>query len=248
MLAFKGVAIVTGAAQGIGEAIARSLAASGASVVVADIQADKAVDVAASMSRDGYTAVGHHVDVADTASAEHLVEETISTFGRVDALVNNGALDAQPGEPWEVEDEQFRRLIDIDLSGQWWCTKAVLPTMMRQRSGRIVMVSSSSIYIGGHGLSVGYRAAKSGLVGLTVGLSSQLEAHGILVNCLVPGATGSTGTPMEPADVPVFLDNHPLGFGGTQPMVDAVEYLLGSSGDWVSGSIMNVTGGRVRGH
>lgn len=247
MRAFKGVAIVTGGAQGIGEAIARSLAASGASVVVADIQVGKALEVAASICRDGYTAVGHHVDVADPASAESLVEQTISRFGRIDALVNNGALDAQPGEPWEVEDEQFRRLIDVDLSGQWWCTKAVLPTMMQQKSGRIVMVSSSSVYIGGHGLSVGYRAAKAGLVGLTVGLSSQMEKHGVLVNCLVPGATGSTGTPMDPKDVPVFLDNHPLGFGGTQPMVDAVEYLLGSSGDWVSGSIMNVTGGRVRG-
>lgn len=247
MRSFGGVAIVTGAAQGIGEAIARSLAASGASVMVADIQDGRAHEVAASICNDGYAAVGHHVDVADANSAEHLVKATISAFGRVDALVNNGALDAQPGEPWEVEDEQFRRLIDIDLSGQWWCTKAVLPTMMAQQAGRIVMVSSSSIFVGGHGLSVGYRAAKSGLVGLTVSLSSQMEKHGILVNCLVPGATGSTGTPMDPKDVPAFLDDHPLGFGGTQPMVDAVEYLLGSSGDWVSGTIMNVTGGRVRG-
>jgi NAD(P)-dependent dehydrogenase (short-subunit alcohol dehydrogenase family) len=247
MKAFQGVAIVTGGAQGIGEAVARQLARDGARVVVADIQKEKALGVAESLRTNGFEALGCFLDLADPQSAHDMAAATLAEYGCIDALVNNGGIDAPPGAAWEIDEEHWRQLIDVDLTGQWWCTKAVLPAMMAQKSGRIVYVSSGSIFKGGDYVSVAYCAAKSGLVGMTVGLSSQLEKYGILVNCLVPGPTGNTGVPMDPAEVPGFLATNPLGFGGTQPMSDALTYLLGSSGDWVSGTILNVSGGWVRG-
>lgn len=247
MLNFSRVALVTGAAQGIGEAIARSLATRGATVALADIDREKVQAVSKSIVEDGGKSRAYYVDVADRATVTALVDNVIHDFGAIDALVNNGGLDAQPGRALDIDDAHWDRLIDIDLSGQWWCTQAVLPGMVERQFGRIIYVSSSSVYIGGRNISPAYCAAKSGLIGLTVALATQMEQHNVLVNCLMPGPTGDTGTPMDPSDVPAYLENHPLGFGGAQPLVDAAHYLLDSSGDWVSGAILNVSGGRLRG-
>jgi NAD(P)-dependent dehydrogenase (short-subunit alcohol dehydrogenase family) len=246
MTEYDGVVIVTGGAQGIGEQTARDLAALGAQVAVADIQFDKAREVADSITSTGGQASAYHVDVSERESATRLAEDVSATYGRVDALVNNGGIDAQGGG-WWIDDDHWDTMVGTDLSGQWWCTKAVLPTMIEQKSGRIVYVSSSSVYVGGTDISVAYCAAKAGLIGLTVALSSQLEQHGVLVNCLMPGPTGDTGTPMNADEVPEYLERHPLGFGGAQPISDAVAYLLLPSGKWTSGSILNVSGGRLRG-
>ncbi|WP_197376193.1 SDR family NAD(P)-dependent oxidoreductase [Mycolicibacterium baixiangningiae] len=243
---YDGVVIVTGAAQGIGEQTARDLAALGAQVAVADIQLDKARDVADSITSSGGRASAYYVDVSERESATRLIEDVLTTYARVDALVNNGGIDAQGGG-WWIDDDHWDTMVATDLSGQWWCTKAVLPAMIEQKSGRIVFVSSSSVYVGGTDISVAYCAAKAGLIGLTVALSSQLEQHGVLVNCLMPGPTGDTGTPMNSDEVPEYLERHPLGFGGAQPISDAVAYLLLPSGKWTSGSILNVSGGRLRG-
>ena len=247
MTTFERVALVTGAAQGIGKAIAESLAARGATVALADIDFEKASQVSESINNDGGKARAYHVDVADRETVTELVAAVTRDFRSIDALVNNGGLDAQPGRALEIDTAHWNRLIDIDLTGQWWCTQAVLPGMVERNYGRIVYVSSSSVYIGGQNISPAYCAAKSALIGLTVALATQMEQHNILVNCLMPGPTGNTGTPMDPSDVPAYLQNHPLGFGGPQPLVDATHYLLDSSGDWVSGAILNVSGGRLRG-
>lgn len=247
MTTFERVALVTGGAQGIGEAIARSLANRGATVALADIDFEKVTAVTESIAEGGGKAQAYHVDVADQRAVAELVGAVTRDHGSIDALVNNGGLDAQPGRALEIDDAHWNRLIDIDLTGQWWCTQAVLPGMVERRFGRIVYVSSSSVYIGGQNISPAYCAAKSGLIGLTVALATQVEQHNVLVNCLMPGPTGNTGTPMDPSDVPAYLVNHPLGFGGPQPLVDATHYLLDSSGDWVSGAILNVSGGRLRG-
>ena len=244
---FDGVALVTGGAQGIGEAIGRGLAAQGATVALVDIDLDLAESVAADIRHAGGDATAHFVDLADRDSVNSMVETVLQRHGNIHALINNGGLDAQPGLASDIDATHWNTLIDTDLSGQWWCTQAVLPNMKARGYGRIIFMSSSSIYIGGRTISPAYLAAKAGLVGLTVGLASQLEESGILVNCLMPGPTGNTSTPMDPEDVPVYLAEHPLGFGGTQPLVDSVRYLLDSTGDWVSGAIHNVSGGRLRG-
>src|SRR5262249_61825211 len=105
---------------------------------------------------------------------------------------------------------------DVDLSGAWWCARAVIPHMIARRRGRIIFISSASARRGSHGISAAYNAAKAGLIGLTIALSVQLEGHGIRVNAVAPGPTG-TRPPMTPAERAAFEAEHPLGLGGTPP-------------------------------
>ncbi len=242
------IVIVTGAARGIGRCVAETLADEGARVVLADIMADEVEAAATEFVGRGRDAMAAPVDITSPASAQAMVDLCVARFGRVDAVVNNAGLDAPPGLPWEIDEEHWRRVIDVDLSGAWFCTRAILPAMMAQRAGRIVFVSSVTARVAGDGdTSPAYAAAKAGLVGLTIALSAQLEPYGILVNAIAPGPTGSTGEPWSPTGRDAYLARHPLGFGGPQPIADGVRYLLASSGDWLSGVVLNISGGVVRG-
>ena len=240
------VAIVTGSAQGIGRCIAETLATDGAAVVLADIQDEKAAEVAAAISDGGGEAVAVEVDVRDPARAEAMVAFALEHYGRVDLLVNDAGIDAPPGEAWTIDEDHWRAVIDTNLSGPWWCTKAVIPHMKERGSGRIVFISSGSARIGEHDISVAYNASKAGLIGLTVGLSVHLEPFGILVNAVAPGPTG-TGQPMTERQRTGYLEQFPLGLGGPQPIADACLYLARGSGNWISGAVLNVSGGWVRG-
>ena len=240
------VAIVTGAAQGIGKCIAEFLADDGASVVLADIQHEKAAEVAESIRARGLGADATDVDVREPTSAEEMADFALRRFGKVDLLVNDAGLDAPPGPAWEISEHHWRQIIDTNLSGAWWCTRAVLPHMKERRSGRIIFISSGSARIGEHDISVAYNASKAGLIGLTVGLSVHLEPFGILVNAVAPGPTG-TGQPMTERQRVAYAEQFPLGLGGPEPIAHACLYLARGSGDWVSGAVMNVSGGWVRG-
>ncbi len=240
------VALITGAAQGIGRCVAEFFAADGAAVMLADIQGDKVREVAAGFVAQGHTADAVQTDVSSAASAGEMVESTLVRFGRVDILVNVAGIDAPPGSAWEIDEDHWRKVIDVDLTGQWWCAQAVLPHMMERGSGRIVFISSGSARVGDRDISVAYNAAKAGLIGLTIGLSVQMESFGILVNAVAPGSTG-TGRPIDPEELATFEDELPLGIGGPEPVAHACLYLARPSGDWVSGSVMNVSGGWVRG-
>jgi len=240
------VALITGAAQGIGRCVAEFFAADGATVMLADVQGDKAGEVAASLVAEGHLADAVQTDVSSVASVAGMVERTLSRFGGVDILVNVAGIDAPPGSAWKIDEDHWRKVIDVDLTGQWWCAQAVLPHMMERGSGRIIFISSGSARVGDHGISVAYNAAKAGLIGLTVGLSVQMEPSGILVNAVAPGSTG-TGRPIDPGTLATFTDELPLGVGGPEPVAHACLYLARPSGDWVSGAVMNVSGGWVRG-
>ena len=239
--------IVTGSAQGIGESIARTLGECGARLLLADIQADRVDAVASELRVAGVDAFPQYADVSDPDLAAAMAQAALTRFGRIDALVNCGAIDGLPGLAWEIDRHHWRRFIDTDLSGQWWNTQAVLPHMIERRSGRIIFISSMAARTGSAIYSPAYSAAKAGLIGLTIALSAQLEQYGILVNAITPGVIGTTGTPMQEEEKREYLAAYPLGFGGPQPVADAVAYLLGSSGDWISGAVLNVTGGRLRG-
>jgi len=240
------IALITGAAQGIGRCVAEFFAADGAAVMLADIQGDKVGAVAAALVAKGYTADAVQTDVSSAVSTAEMVEHTLERFGRVDILVNVAGIDAPPGFAWEIDESHWRKVIDVDLTGQWWCAKAVLPHMMDRGSGRIIFISSGSARVGDRDISVAYNAAKAGLIGLTIGLSVQMESFGILVNAVAPGSTG-TGRPIDPEELATFEDELPLGVGGPEPVAHACLYLARPSGDWVSGSVMNVSGGWVRG-
>lgn len=240
------VAVVTGAAQGIGRCIAESLAEDGASVVVADIQEHVAGEVAEDLRARGSDAMSAAVDIGDPSSAGSMIERALERFGRVDILVNDAGIDAPFGAAWEIGEEDWRRVIDVNLSGQWWCTRAVVPHMMERRGGRIIFISSGSARIGQRDISVAYNASKAGLIGLTVGLSVHLEPFGILVNAIAPGPTG-TGQPMSEDERSAHEREYPLGIVGPEPIAEACRYLARSSGDWISGAVLNVSGGWWRG-
>jgi len=239
--------IVTGAAQGIGRRTAQVLAQAGAAVALADIRASAAQAAADAMAAQGHRAIAVECDIADPSSAEHLARTVRDQLGGIDGLVNNAGIDAPPGTAWDITPDDWNRVIDVDLNGAWWCTRAVLPVMRAQRHGRIVFISSLAARMGNADISPAYGTAKAGLIGLTVALSAQVEADGILVNAITPGPTGDTGQPMSAEEKAGYLRSHPLGFGGAQPVADGVRFLLGPSGDWLSGSVLNISGGEFRG-
>jgi NAD(P)-dependent dehydrogenase (short-subunit alcohol dehydrogenase family) len=241
---FRGkAAIVTGAAGGIGSCVARHFARAGASVMLADIRDEPARQVAEEISRGGGIASAHPVDIANPASARALAEAALAAFGAIDILVHAAAIDAPRGVAWECEDEHWRRIIDVDLSGAFWCAKAVIPQMIAQGGGRIILISSIASRSGSHNTSVAYNAAKGGINGLTIGLAAQLEGRGILVNAIAPGSIG-TGEPMTPEEILYDETHYPLKIVGPDPVAHACLYLAGEGGTWVSGAILNVSGGR----
>lgn len=239
--------IVTGAAGGIGACISRFFAASGAAVMLADIRAAEATELAQALHREGHRTASVFVDIVDPESPRHMAALTIKEFGAIDVLISCAGIDAPRGRAWELDDEHWRRVIDADLSGSWWCSKAVIPHMIERRSGRIIFIGSVASRRGSRGTSVAYNAAKAGLNGLTFGLAKQLEPYGILVNTVAPGPTGNTGDPLSEEEIAAENALYPLGLGGPEPVAHACLYLARSSGDWVSGTVLNASGGRWQG-
>jgi NADP-dependent 3-hydroxy acid dehydrogenase YdfG len=212
-----GGVIVTGAAQGIGECIARTLHCRGYQVFLADIQTEKVAGVAEELGVDWSA-----VDICDPNSTTRMVDNAVAAMGRVGALVNVAGIDGPYRASDEVDPEHWRKIIDADLSGPWWCIQSVLPHMLAQGSGRIVSIASIAGVFPCEGISVAYAAAKAGVI-------------------------GTTGEPMPPGELDQYRSDFALGEGGPQPVADAVDYLLGDSGRWISGTVMNVTGGFWRG-
>lgn len=248
MTALKGsVVLVTGAGRGIGAEIAARLVAAGARVMLADIDEAAAAATSRRLADEGGDVGQTYVDIGSPETARAMVAATIERFGALDSLVNNAGIDAPRGTALDTDEADWRRIIDVNLSGAWWCIDAVLPHMVERKAGRIVTISSLAARLGSERYSPAYSAAKAGLLGLTVALAVQLEPHGILVNAITPGATGSTGTPMLPEERSDLERSFPLGTRGAGPIADGVRYLLDSSGDWLSGVVLNVSGGQLRG-
>jgi NAD(P)-dependent dehydrogenase (short-subunit alcohol dehydrogenase family) len=240
------IAIVTGGAGGIGSAIVETLARDGATVVAADIDGPAAKTLAERLRGVGLEVSASTTDIVDRDAVKQLVAGVLADHGRIDILVNNAAIDAPPGLAWEIDAAHWLRVIDTNLTAQWWCTAAVMPHMMKERSGRIIFMSSVSARAGDVDISVAYSAAKAGLIGLTIALSVHLDGYGIRVNAIAPGATGTTGTPMTDRQR-LEAEAGPFGLMGAIPVADACLYLARSSGDHITGSVLNVSSGQWRG-
>jgi NAD(P)-dependent dehydrogenase (short-subunit alcohol dehydrogenase family) len=184
------VVIITGAGQGIGREYARQFAAAGAIPVIAERNAESAESVAKEIVAEGHQALAVTTDVADETSVAALVERVVDTYGRVDVLVNNAAIFAslamRPFE--EIPVQEWRTVLDVNITGPYLCTKAVAPHMRAQGSGVVINVMSGAVPLGVPNY-LHYVTSKSAMVGMTNSLAKELGADGITVNAVQPGAT-----------------------------------------------------------
>lgn len=240
------VAIVTGAAGGIGEAYARALAAEGASVVVADIDAEGAAAVAASIRDDGGAARGVRVDVADPESTAAMAAATVEEFGGIDHLVNNAAIfggmriDLLLTVDWEY----YRRVMSVNMDGALLCVRACWEHMAARGGGSIVNQSSTAAWM----YSNYYGLAKSGINGLTVQLAHELGGSNIRINAIAPGPTDTEaarsvvpGSIMDDivAGLAIKRQETPADLAAT------CLFLLSDEASWMTGQIVDVDGGQV---
>jgi NAD(P)-dependent dehydrogenase (short-subunit alcohol dehydrogenase family) len=238
------VAIVTGAAGGLGEAIARRLAADGLSVVVADLDARAAERVAAQLGAE--SAVGIAVDVADPASAQALVEATVARFGRVDVLVNNAGIAGPTAPVQDLPPDDWARVLAVNLSGTFHCTRAALPPMLAAGWGRIVNVASIAGKDGNPGMSA-YSASKAGVIALTKSVGKETATSGVLVNCVVPGVVDAGLTDKTTDEErALFLSRVPMGrMGRPEELAELVSWLSSERCAFSTGATYDFSGGRA---
>ncbi len=182
------IAIVTGAGQGIGQAIAMRFAREGAHLAICDLNAEGVKKVAQDIEALGRKCLWFEVDVSNTAQVEAMVKKTGDTFGRIDILVNNaGGSFNLPNKLEEVTDEVWDRVVDVNLKGAFLCARAVAPYMKKQKFGRIVNLSSKAGKYGGEMTGIQYSSSKAGVMGLTRQLAKDLGPFNITANAIAPG-------------------------------------------------------------
>ena len=235
------VAIVTGAGQGIGQGIAKVLAGAGAKIVIGDLQ-DSATTVE-QITDAGGQAVSMNMDTSNPDDAKNLVQFAIDSYGKLDVLVNNAAIDAPDGNAWDLPLDEWRRTIDVNVSGVFYCCQAALQPMLEQGSGVIVSISSRSAISGAEGVSPAYNASKAAVLGLTMSLSKQVSGKGVRVNAIMPSLIESRDFGWTPEERAERISHYPLGVGAPSDVGEAVRYLVSPAARWVSGTALQITGG-----
>jgi 3-oxoacyl-[acyl-carrier protein] reductase len=243
---FEGkVAVVTGAARGIGQAIARKLAQEGADVAICDLQAEWLAETAGIVEGAGRKALPLAVDVGDSGAVNACIGEVLKVFGRVDIMVNNAGI-TKDTLLVRMSDEDWDAVLRVNLKGTFLFSRAVAKPMMKQRGGAIVNIASISGIIGTPG-QANYAASKAGVIALTKSTANELAARGVRANAIAPGFISSKMTDALSEDVRgQYLSRIPLGrFGSTEDIANAVVFLASDRSAYLTGQTLNVNGGMV---
>lgn len=238
------VAIVTGSGQGLGEAMAKALAAEGAKVAVVDIVLDNALAVVDQIRSKGGEAIGLKLDVANREAVQNVVKTVVETFGKIDILINNAGI-IRPAMLHKMTEEQWDAVINVHLKGSFNCLQAVAPYMIEQKYGKIVNIISAAGFRGTFG-QINYGSAKAGLIGLTKSAAKELGRHNITVNALGPGAaTQMTETIRKDERFSEqYLDKLIIRrWAEPSEIAPAAVFLASDDSSYMTGEVMNVDGG-----
>ncbi|WLR53915.1 3-oxoacyl-ACP reductase FabG [Mesobacillus subterraneus] len=237
------VAIITGAANGIGLAAAKTFAREGASVAMADFDEETGTKRAAELSAEGYDVGFFQVNVADRISVDSLIQNVLGSFGKIDVLINNAGI-TRDGMLHKLSGEDFQKVVDVNLTGVFNCAQAVVPAMVQQGSGRIINTSSVSGIYGNVG-QTNYAATKAGVVGMTKTWAKELGRKGINVNAVAPGFIETGMTAAVPDKVIEQMKMLvPLGrLGLPEDIADAYLFLASDESKYVNGTTLHVDGG-----
>jgi NAD(P)-dependent dehydrogenase (short-subunit alcohol dehydrogenase family) len=247
------VAVVTGAGSGIGRASALRFAEEGSSVVVADVVEETGRETVDLIEDGGGDATFVEVDVSDLDSVQRMVDVAVDTYGRLDFAHNNAGILTGFAEVTDIEEEQWDRLLDINLKGVWACMKAELPVMEEQGSGVIVNTTSEAGLVGMGGLA-NYSASKHGVVGLTKTVALEYAGRGVRVNAIAPGPTETnisehTQGGVDPRTLPFdtsTMSEVPMGrHAQPEEMAGVVAFLCSTDASYITGHTVPVDGGQA---
>ncbi|MGK4041452.1 3-oxoacyl-ACP reductase FabG [Heyndrickxia oleronia] len=237
------VAIITGAANGIGFAAAKRFAEEGAKVVIADFNEAEGVMRQTELNEEGYNVIFVQVDVSNKDSVGMMVEQVVSTFGTVDILINNAGI-TRDAMLTKMKQEDFQQVLDVNLTGVFNCTQAVAPFMIDQGQGKIVSTSSVSGVYGNVG-QTNYAAAKAAIIGMTKTWAKELGRKGINVNVVAPGFTETNMVATVPEKVVEAMKaSIPMQrLGKPEDIANAYLFLASNESDYVNGIVLHVDGG-----
>lgn len=242
----KGVALITGASRGIGAACARLFARDGWKVAVNYCASEQRAQQVCEVIREaGGIAFPVQADVSDGGQVTAMVQQVERELGPIDILINNAGI-AWEGLLTDMKEEQWDRVLDVNLKGVYQCCRAVLPGMVRRHSGRIINISSMWGQVGAS-CEVAYSASKAGVIGLTRALAKEVGPSGITVNAIAPGVIDTEMNACYDAEIMQTLkEETPLMRLGTgEDVARAVLFLAGPSGDFITGQVLGVSGGFV---
>lgn len=242
----KRIAIVTGAGQGIGRAIALGMARAGAAIVIADLDEANAGTVKKEIEARGGTAAALYTDVSNEESVQAMVDGALKEFRRIDILVNNaGIFPTSPVE--EMREEEWDRVIGTNLFGAFLCSKAVAPHLLAQRSGRIISLTSGRAFQGAKN-GAHYAASKAGIIGFSKSLALELAPHGITVNVICPGITDTAQPRGHQTEEQIYAQGQriPLGrIGQPEDLVGPAIFLASDAAGFVTGQTIFINGGGI---